>query len=299
MRLQIGRLFEIVYLLLDKHKMTAAELATHFEVSPRTIYRDIELLSEAGIPVYMSKGKGGGIALLPEYVLNKAVLTAQEKRELLASLSAVEAVAPAQTVAVLGKLSALLGKPEADWIEVDFSSWGGVETQTVQWETLKTAILNKNQVCFLYSNGKGETAKRKVEPLKLCFKGQGWYLYGYCHTRQAERFFKLTRMRKLELLTEKVQHTAPHHVLQGRRHFPDRFVTLTLHIDAEMAFRVYDELKIYTQQPDGSFIATIAMPDGEWLYQYLFSYGPHCRVLAPVQVRQELRSYLQKILACC
>ena len=60
MRLQIGRLFEIVYLLLDKHKMTAAELATHFEVSPRTIYRDIELLSEAGIPVYMSKGKGGG-----------------------------------------------------------------------------------------------------------------------------------------------------------------------------------------------------------------------------------------------
>lgn len=124
-------------------------------------------------------------------------------------------------------------------------------------------------------------------------------MYGYCHTRQAERFFKLTRMRKLELLTEKVQHTAPHHVLQGRRHFPDRFVTLTLHIDAEMAFRVYDELKIYTQQPDGSFIATIAMPDGEWLYQYLFSYGPHCRVLAPVQVRQELRSYLQKILACC
>jgi len=95
--MQINRLFEMVYLLLNKKSMTAGELARHFEVSPRTIYRDVELLSSAGIPIYMTKGKGGGISLLPDFVLNKAVLTDGEKSDILAALHAVEAVNLEQT----------------------------------------------------------------------------------------------------------------------------------------------------------------------------------------------------------
>lgn len=87
--MQINRLFEIVYILLDKKRVTSRELAERFEVSSRTIYRDIETLSAAGIPVYMSKGKGGGISLLPDFVLNKAVITDEEKEEILSSLKAV------------------------------------------------------------------------------------------------------------------------------------------------------------------------------------------------------------------
>ena len=74
-KVQINRLFEIVYILLEKQTVTAAELSQRFEVSSRTIYRDVETLSQAGIPIYMSKGKGGGISLLPDFILNKAVLT--------------------------------------------------------------------------------------------------------------------------------------------------------------------------------------------------------------------------------
>lgn len=80
--MQINRLFEIVYILLEKEKVTARELAERFEVSTRTVYRDIEALSCAGIPVYMSKGKGGGVSLLPGFTLNKAVITEGEKAEI-------------------------------------------------------------------------------------------------------------------------------------------------------------------------------------------------------------------------
>ena len=90
--MQINRLFEIIYILLDKKIITSKQLAERFEVSQRTIYRDIETLSSAGIPVYMSKGKGGGISILPEFVLNKAILTDNDKMEILSSLKAVNSV---------------------------------------------------------------------------------------------------------------------------------------------------------------------------------------------------------------
>lgn len=92
--MQIHRLFEIVYILLEKKNVTAKELAEHFEVSARTIYRDVETLAEAGILIYANKGKGGGIRLLPEFVLNKTVITQQEKTDILSSLSALGAVSP-------------------------------------------------------------------------------------------------------------------------------------------------------------------------------------------------------------
>ena len=114
--MQINRLFEVVYILLDKKTVTAKELAERFEVSSRTIYRDIETLSSAGIPVYMSKGKGGGISLLPDFVLNKAVLTDEEKEDILSSLKAVKAVNLSKTDTALKKLSSLFGESNTDWI---------------------------------------------------------------------------------------------------------------------------------------------------------------------------------------
>ena len=120
----INRLFEIVYVLMEKSTVTAKELAGRFEVSQRTIYRDIETLSESGIPVYMTKGKGGGISLLPEFVFNKALLTEEERREILTSMRAVSALSLSSKSGALSKMQNLFGQRQCDWIEVDFSSWG-------------------------------------------------------------------------------------------------------------------------------------------------------------------------------
>lgn len=119
-RMQISRLFEIVYLLLDKKCMTAQQLADRFEVSVRTIYRDIDTLSQASIPVYASRGKGGGIRLTDNFVLNKSVLSEEEQNSILSALYGMNAMQPGQTGEVLEKLSALFGGRQYDWIEIDF-----------------------------------------------------------------------------------------------------------------------------------------------------------------------------------
>lgn len=294
--MQINRLFEMVYLLLNKKSMTAGELAAHFEVSPRTIYRDVELLSSAGIPIYMTKGKGGGISLLPDFVLNKTVLTDGEKSDILAALHAVEAVSLEQTNTAVQKLSSLFGNTNVDWVEVDFSGWANADEEAQLFSLLKTAIVGKKKVAFQYHSSEGST-QRTAEPMKLCFKGQSWYLYAFCTVRQDYRFFKLRRMKELQPLDEHFERTAPVKIFEGGKIFQDDFVTITLKLSKKMAYRVYDEFSQYKTLPCGDFIAQLTMPRGDWVYQYLATFGEHCEIIEPEDIRLQIKDKLQKTLA--
>lgn len=294
--MQIHRLFEIIYLLLNKGKLTASELAEHFEVSTRTIYRDVELLSSSGIPIYMTKGKGGGVSLLSNFVLNKTMLTEEEKRDILSSLQAVKAVSLTQTPTAIQKLSSLFGSEKDNWIEIDFSGWANAESEASLFDTLKSAILTRQKVRFLYHSS-ADSIIRIVEPLKLCFKGQGWYLYGYCTLRQDYRFFKLRRIKELASLNESFDRETPAKVLTAAPSFQDDFVTITLKLSEQMAFRVYDEFPQYSRLPDNRFLVHLTMPKGEWIYQYLATFGEYCEVLEPENMRLQIKEKLQKTLA--
>ena len=294
--MQINRLFEIVYLLLNKQTMTAGELAAHFEVSPRTIYRDVELLSSAGIPIYMTKGKGGGVSLLSDFVLNKAVLTDEEKSDILSALHAVDAVSLEQTNTAVKKLSSLFGNTAIDWVEVDFSGWANADEEAKLFGALKSAITGRKKVAFYYHSSEGGM-QRTVEPMKLCFKGQSWYLYAFCTVRKDNRFFKLRRIKRLEVLDEHFERAVPQKLLGNGTVFHDDFVTITLKISKKMAYRVYDEFSEYKLLSSGDFTVQLTMPRGDWVYQYLATFGEHCEVLAPEDIRLQIRDRLQKTLA--
>lgn len=120
----LNRLFQIVYLLMEKPQMTAKELADIFEVSERTIYRDIDKLTIAGIPIYTNQGKHGGISILPDYFLDKAVLTTEEKNKIMESLNALNEVSNFGDHDSISKLRSFFGEQYQDWIEIEFSSWG-------------------------------------------------------------------------------------------------------------------------------------------------------------------------------
>lgn len=167
--MQISRLFEIVYLLLDKKCITAQELADRFEVSARTIYRDIDTLSQAGIPVFASRGKGGGIRLMDNFILNKSVLSKEEQSSILSALHGMNALQPGQTGAVLGKLSALFGGRPYDWIEIDFSSWDSSDRISRSLALLKEAIFSRAVISFDYCASDGKTTHRQAEPFALFF----------------------------------------------------------------------------------------------------------------------------------
>lgn len=294
--MQINRLFEIIYILLDKKSVTAKELAERFEVSSRTIYRDIETLSSAGIPVYMSRGKGGGISLLSDFVLNKTVLTDEEKEDILSSLKAVKAVSLSETDTALQKLSSLFGESNTDWIEVDFSSWGNAQEETQTFNTIKSAIISKKVLTFLYASAKGQQTAREVEPLKLCFKSGAWYLYGYCKSRNDYRFFKLRRIKELCMTKQNFLRKPPSNIFSDENVFQEEYVKLKLKLSSQVAYRVYDEFDSYEQQEDGSFIAEISFPKGKWIFYYITTFGSNCEVLEPDDVRNEVKAELQNAL---
>lgn len=295
--MQINRLFEIIYILLENPVVTAKELAQRFEVSNRTIYRDIETLSSAGIPVYMTKGRNGGISLLPDFVLNKAVLTSDEKTDILSSLKAVSAINFTKDNTTLNKLGNILGNKNADWIEVDFSSWGDSKKEEKVFHTLKEAILNKNIIEFNYSSIKTESLFRTAYPLKLVFKGQSWYLHAYCTLRKDYRFFKLRRIRELSILSKTFNMQAPPILFKHDNIYAGQMISAKFRVAPQMTYRILDEITTYEKDDHEYFIFEEDFPDIDSICSYASSFGEFCEILSPKEARSEMRRRLNVMLA--
>lgn len=301
--MQIHRLFEIIHLLLNRETITAAELAARFEVSPRTVYRDVETLSVSGVPIYMSKGRGGGIRLMDGYVLNKTLLSPEERGELLSALQGMNATGRAEARAALEKLGALFGSaasPEQNWIEIDFSSWYNQEESSRKFDILKDRIRRRSPVAFTYYSGAGSETRREVEPLRLVYRGQAWYLFAYCRLRKEERFFKLTRISHLSALEGTFDRTHPEPVLNESNYLTStRLVRIKLKIAKSAAFRVYDEFdrSRVKVEADGSFIVEFDFPEETgWLFSYITSFSDAAEVLEPPEVRDMMRDTLRNIM---
>lgn len=291
-----NRLFEIIYILMQKKKVTAKELADKFEVSTRTIYRDIEILSRANIPVYATKGKEGGIGLLEGYVLNKCILSEEEQNQILFALQGMKKVRGKEEKNILEKLSTLFNKEINDWIKVDFSNWEKGNEQEERFDMIKTAILNKNLIKFTYYNSNGERSKRIVEPLQIWFKDKSWYLISYCRLKEDYRIFKITRIKEIEILQKYFERNLPKEKKEEK--YSLKNISLELEINKEMTYRVYDEFenREITKKEDGNFIVNVEYPENEWIYGYILSFGEYAKVLKPEYAKTIIKDKLQKTL---
>lgn len=297
--MQIQRLFEIVYILLQRKRVTAKELAEHFEVSSRTIYRDLDTLSMAGIPLYTTKGNNGGIFLLDDYVLPKSLLTDAEQEELLNALQTYqftnkEAIAP-----LITKLSSTFAREQTNWVDVDFSDWGNDHRANTKFRQLKDAILSKLIITFTYHNSNGQSRERRVEPLQLLFKGQSWYLAAYCLDKEDQRLFKLSRIEELFVHKQTFRRELDKEALNdGIAPTDPEMVSLTLLFEPTMAYRIYDEFypdQVH-QREDGRYLVHQQFPQGDWIYSYLMSFMDEVTVVKPENVRDELIRRYQKVL---
>lgn len=288
------RLFEIVYILMQKRKITAKELANRFEVSTRTIYRDIETLSGANIPIYASKGKDGGIGLLDEYVLNKTILSEEEQNQILFALQGMKKVKAQDEKDILEKLSILFNKKINDWIKIDFSNWSN--RQEERFDMIKSAILNKQLVQFTYYNSNGEESRRIVEPLQIWFKDKSWYLISYCNLKEDYRIFKIARIKEIKILEKHFERELPKEEKVEKHNL--KIIEVELEINKAMAYRVYDEFesKEIIKKDDGNFRIKVKYPENEWVYGYILSFGEYAKVLNSSYVKDIIKDKLQKTL---
>ena len=293
--MQINRLFEIVYILLERKTITAKELAERFEVSTRTIYRDIEILSQAKIPVYANKGNGGGIGLLEDYVLDKSVLSEEEQNQILFALQSMEKISNQDEKNILEKMSSIFNKIKTNWIDVDFSDWGINGEQDQTFNLIRNAILKHNVIEFVYYNSYGEEKKRQAEPLQIYFKDKSWYLKAYCRLKQDYRLFKISRMKDIILLNKTFERELPQ-IKENK--FDYKTIQLELEISKDMSYRVYDEFKMedIIKNKNGDFIIKVEFPENDWVYGYILSFGENVKVLSPGYVKSIIKEKLKKSL---
>ena len=290
-----NRLFRILYYILEKGKVTASELADKFEVSVRTIYRDIDSISSAGIPIYALQGKGGGIEIAEDFVLSKSLLSENEKQQIMSALQGLDNTTIQRENELLTKLSALFKMKNTSWIEVDFNNWQNNKMYEKTFEDIKSAILSKNIISFTYFSSNEKETDRSVKPVRLLFKSQDWYLYALCLLRNDFRYFKLSRIKNLEIQTEKFDDNFEDVILKKETPY-ENTVNIKVKFNRKVAFRVYDELNgEITEDNDGNLYTEIQIPNNHNLYNYIFSFGDGAEVLEPKEIRRQIKEMINKM----
>ena len=295
--MQINRLLEMVYILLNKKTITAKELAQHFEVSVRTIYRDIDLLSSSRIPVYTNKGKNGGICLLDNFLLEKSVLSEQEQQEILSSVQALQSLKESKEETILKRLGDIFHQETENWIMVDFSSWGKNGQNNENFTKIKQAILQKRILTFSYVNNRAEESKRKVEPIQIWFKDKSWYLFAYCLEKEQMRTFKITRMREIRIEEEHFDVRRKKEISMEEAK-TQRLVEIEILVKERLSYRIYDEFDEQSVQKlqNGDYRITVTYPEDEWLYGYLLSFGEDMKIIKPEYMKERIKQKLRKAL---
>lgn len=290
-----SRLFRILYYLLEHKKTTAPELAEEFEVSVRTIYRDIDYISSAGIPIYATQGKDGGIAILDSFTLDKSMFSEVEKEQILTGLEALIATDGKSTDELLIKLKTLFQMQTTNWIEVDFSEWFQEKPAQNVFNDIKKSILDRYIISFEYFNHQGNNVFRHIQPLKLLFKGKAWYVYGFCLLRNEYRFFKLTRIKNLDITEEKFLPKESITTIDTTIK-QEETVVVTLKFNKHMAFRVYDEFGSESiVDKHGYLYVTTSLPNNDTLYSYVLSFEDYVEIVEPQEIRETMKCRLKKI----
>lgn len=295
--MKMDRLIGILSILLQREQVTAPELAEQFEVSRRTIQRDIEALCRAGIPITTVQGAGGGISIMEGYRVDRTVLTAPEMQAILAGLRSLDSVSGTRRYAqLMEKLSAgnstlISGGTH---MLIDLSSWYK-SSLAPKIEAIQNAMEQHHLVHFTYDAPKG-TSVRSVEPYYLVFHWSTWYLWGWCQTRQDFRLFKLNRMTDLSTGDPFTPRPAPLPDLDPERIYPVQY-QVCVRFGPACRWRLVEEYGAdsFTVQTDGSLLFRRGFPDADSVISWILTFGDSAELLEPTELREQLGSLVSQL----
>ena len=306
--MKTDRLVSIIMMLLDKERIGAQELADRFEVSPRTIYRDIETINMAGIPVCSTPGVGGGFEIMQEYKVDKNVFSAADLSAILMGLSSLSGMVRGnELVNALAKVRRFIPADRAKEIElranqiyIDLSPWMGNRNIQPYLELVKTALQESRMLSFEYADRFGNKTVRTVEPYQIVLKGSHWYFQGYCRKREDFRLFRLSRISNLQMSRETF---SPRDYQKPVLDFGDILktmqTTIKLRVQKSAMDRLLDFCTCEHAVPDGEehYIVNFPFIENEYYYDILISFGDQCECLEPLHVRAEMKRRIQNMAA--
>lgn len=296
--MKIDRQIGILSMLLQKDTVTAPCLAEQFEVSRRTINRDIEDLCKAGIPIVTKQGVNGGISIMENYKLDKTLFTHGEMQDILAGLRSLDSVNGTNRY---GQLMEKLSAGSSDFmvgnqsVLIDLSSWYK-DSLAPKIELIRTAIDKCRELKFVYYSPKGESV-RCIEPYYLIFQWASWYVWGWCRDRKAFRLFKLNRMDNPQISEEVfVKRRVPMPDLSNEKIFPGGIKAKAL-FEPECKWRLVEEFGSgsFVQQGDGKLLFQADYTDRENLITWLLSFRDKVELLEPEDIRAELKASIERM----
>ena len=287
--MKIDRLIGILTILLQNEKITAPALAERFEVSRRTILRDIDSLCLAGIPIVTKQGGDGGISIMDGYKINKSVLTADELANLISALKGLDSFSKTSNFeSLMTKLApdnnAMVSL--TDSVVIDLSSHYK-DSLSEKIELFKQAIAEHKTVCFDYYYAKGET-RREIEPYFAEFRWNAWYVFGWCRLREDFRRFKLNRLWTPALTSETFHlRPIPPEKANGDSAFPEPY-NIKILFDESVRFRLIEDygLHCYEETEDG-LLLSLDYTNKDWTFSWILGFGDKAKVLEPKEIRGE------------
>lgn len=299
--MQIDRLIQIIFLLLRHENITAKQLAEELCVSTRTIYRDINILSTAGIPITSQKGYGGGLCLMQGFSLDKSYFTQTERRNIVQALQILKSSNYPDADKTLNKVAGLFSHNlQSEWLEIDFSYWGSPEKERNNITALERAIINKYVITFTYFNSELMITSQIVEPLKLVFKSHAWYLIAYSRHKNDIRTYKMSRIRDVQITNQLFERRLPEDFSLTPAYREEYDIPVfKLHFSEKIAYKVYDDFqeKYIKKLDDGTLEVTFRYQLSDWTFLYLLSFGEYVKIIEPVEARNILKEKAQKIFS--
>lgn len=303
--MKIERLIAIIMLLMERDTVPTSELAERLEVSRRTIFRDIDSLGMAGLPVVVTRGAAGGVSLMKSYKVDKKLFTPKDIQSLIAGLRSYHQLLENKEIAnTLTKLQSLAEgndslKQPLRHVSVDLEPNPGNRSLRSLLKEVETAMNDSRYLLFHYTDKNGKETFRKAEPYQVVFKESTWYLQAFCTDRKDYRIFKLARMNEVRLSEETFtpRDFAPL-PMDGSDWMTEERAPVIIRIDKSIKDKVIERFgaeHILAQDGDG-YIAKYPIADNEEGYNVLLKFGAKCEILEPDSVRQNFIRYLNKIL---
>ncbi|MGJ0845783.1 helix-turn-helix transcriptional regulator [Tissierella praeacuta] len=306
--MKIDRLLSIIVVLLNKENITAKELADRFEVSVRTIYRDIETINLAGIPIVSNQGRDGGFRILDNYKISHQLLTLDDMISIAIALKNINIFSENKNIDIMiDKISNIVPKNKKEDFDYHFNElivcdlpWGyRVDSKNKEkYKIIYEAIREERLIDIEYRDPYGNITKRRVEPMSLVLKGLNWYVFSYCYLRDNYRLFRLSRIHKIKVLEEKFNPRGiSYEDFKNKNISKNNIVDLVLRFSPEVHQRVdeffYEEN--ITIDENGYVVVKISFPEDEWVYSMILSYGEYVEVLEPNYIKNIIKNKVQKI----